>query len=403
MNILFFNRSFYPDTEATGQFLTELCEDLINYGHNVTVVSGKPYKLGDKKINLFIRLEKYKSIDIVRTGGTYFPKQILLFRLVNLSMYFILAFIGGFLTKNKPNVVVAQTDPPVLGLLGIFFSKWYKAKFIYYCQDIYPEVGIATGKLTNPFLNFLLKQINLLSFKMADRVISIGEDMKKVIISKKVNENKIVVIYNWADTSTLYPIPNSKNPYISKFKLPREFAIMYSGNIGLTQGLEKIVEVADYFKSEKKVKFIFVGEGAGKANLQKLVDKKDLSNVIFFPYEPKDKITYSLNVPDIHLIACEKGLAGILVPSKVYGILACGKPFVAWIDEDSEISAMAKKFSCGITIAPDDVKGMITTIQWSINHKDELLKMGENGVKAAVEFFDRKISTNKFNKMVVDL
>ncbi|MBI1857516.1 MAG: glycosyltransferase, partial [Candidatus Melainabacteria bacterium] len=200
MNILFFNRSFYPDLEATGQFLTELCEDLKKYGHNVTVIAGKSYHVKDKKKSFIVTHDEYKSISILRVLGTSFPKRFLLFRLINLGFYFLFAFIAGFCVKNKPDLVVAQTDPPVMGLLGYFFSKWYKAKFIYSYKDIYPEIGIVTGRLRNPLLNFLLDKINRFSCKNADKIICLGEDMKKIILVKNENPEKIEIVYDWADT-----------------------------------------------------------------------------------------------------------------------------------------------------------------------------------------------------------
>lgn len=397
MNLLFFNRSFYPSVEATGQFLTELCEDLSAFGHNVTVIAGRHEK------HFLIKRDKYKSIELIRAGGTNLPKEILLFRLINLGTYFLSAFVAGFLVRKKPDIVIAQTDPPVLGLLGIFFSRWYRAKFIYSCQDIYPEIGIITGKLTNPILTFLLKAINLFSFKKADKVICLGEDMKKIIVNKGISKDKVEIVHNWADTNVLKSVNLNENPFRLKHNLQNGFTLMYSGNIGLTQNLEKILEVAKYFKSKNNVKFLLVGDGANKNNLQKLALKAELLNVYFLSYQPKEELKYSLNAPDIHLITFQKGLAGIIVPSKIYGILACGKPFIAWIDEESEISIIARKFKCGIVVPPGDIKKMISTIEWSINNSNELVKMGENGRKASEKFFDRKISTRKFNNIVESL
>ena len=399
MNILFFNRSFYPDTEATGQFLTELCEDLVSYGHSVTVVAGRSYHVNDKGIFL-IKNETYKSISIIRAYGTTFPKRLLLFRLINLGTYFLMAFTSGFFVKKKPDIVIALTDPPVLGLLGIFFSKLYKAKFIYSCKDIYPEVGMITGRLKNPFLNFLLKKINEISFVVADKILCLGEDMKKKIVDKGISSEKISVIHDWADTKTLYPIPENENPLISKYKQPGQFLIMYSGNIGFTQGLEKVIDVAKHLKNNQNIKFAFVGEGANKSKLQDLVARQNLSNISFFPYESRNQILYSLNVADLHLITLEKGLGGIIVPSKVYGIMACGKPFVALVDKDSEVDLIANKFKCGMSIIPGDIEKTIGLIEWAINHKQELCKMGENGRKTGIQFFDRQICNNKFLNII---
>ena len=161
--------------------------------------------------------------------------------------------------------------------------------------------------------------------------------------------------------------------------------------------------MAEYFKNERNIEFVFVGDGASKERLQELVRESKISNVRFLPYQLKEGLNLSLCAADIHLITSRKGLAGLLVPSKVYGILACGRPFLAWIDKDSEISSIANNYKCGFIIPPGDVKGMIGYIDWVIKNPDELVKMGKNGRQAAVNYFDRKISTAKFNQMLENI
>ena len=402
MNILFFNRSFYPDTEATGQFLTELCEDLSKFGHNITVIAGRSYYKSNQKFFL-LKKEKYKSIEIIRACGTVFPKRFLILRIINLATYFLSAFVGGFTVKEKPNVIIALTDPPVLGLLGYFFSKWYKAKFVYSCKDIYPDIGIVTGKLKNPFINWLLKKINYFSFQSSAKVICLGEDMKKTIIKKGVNENKIEVIHDWADTDMLCPVPPSKNPFRIKHNMQNYFTLMYSGNIGLSQELDKLIDVAERLKENKKIRFFLIGEGADKKRLQKLVLDKILENVIFLPYQPYEELKYSLSASDIHMITLQKGLAGLVVPSKIYGVMACGKPFIALIDEESEIGNIVKQFNCGVVIPPGDIRNMIGAIKQVFDHPEMLVEMGVQGRKVAEKYFDREISSKKFESVISTL
>ncbi|MBI2996203.1 MAG: glycosyltransferase family 4 protein [Candidatus Melainabacteria bacterium] len=403
MNILFFNRTFSSNTDATGQFLLELCEDLVSYGNHVTVVTSSLSHLDAPLIRFYLKKENYKSIEVIRGYGTKLPKNILLFRLINLATYFILAFLGGLLVKKRPDIIVATTDPPLLGLLGIFFSKLYKAKFVYSCKDIYPEIGIITGKLKDPFLNFLLEKVNLLSFKSANKIVSLGEDMKKILIKKGIDEEKIAVMHDWADTKNLYPVLPENNPFRLKYNLQNFFTVMYSGNIGLTQALEKVIDVAVFLKDKNEIKFIFIGDGVNKASLQRKVSNLKLNNVIFLSYQSGEELKYSLSAPDIHLIPCLKGLTGVIVPSKIYGIISCGKPFIAWVDDESEISKIAKEYNCGIVVPPEDVNAMTCAIEWSQRHKERLCEMGQNGRETAIKYFDRKISTSKFNELLLKL
>ena len=404
MKVLIFNRSFYPDAEATGQFLTELCEDLTAYGHKISVIAGRSYHVRrGKKIRVFYQYEEYKSIKIFRALGTILPKRVLLFRIINLGTYFLSAFFCGFLLKEKPDVVIVQTDPPVLGLLGIFFAKWYGAKLIYSCKDIYPEVGIITGRLRSSYVNFLLEKINLITFKFADMIICLGEDMKKRIVGKGAQVDKIRIVTDWVDSKSIYPVLENENPFRKKYSFDGYFTVMYSGNIGLTQGLDKVIDLADYFKKDPKIKFILVGEGADKLNLQKRVAELKLTNMEFLPYQPREDLKYSLGAPSVHIITFMKGLAGVMVPCKIYGILGCARPFIAWIDEESSIYSIAQKFNCGITVPPGDMKKMIEVIEWAVNHSEELKEMGKNGYKAVLANYERKIVTARFNDCLAEI
>ena len=398
MEILFFNRSFYPDIEATGQLLTELCEELTKHGHNITVIAGKPYYHNQNNSFFFLRTEIYKDITIIRTGGTTLSKESLFKRIINLFFYFLFAFCGGFTLKKRPDIVISLTDPPVISLLGILFSKIYKAKFIYYCNDIYPDIGIITGKLKNPFLNFLLQKSNMLSFTLADKIICIGESMKKRIIQKGIREDKISVIHNWVDTEKIYEVKKEDNSFINEYKLENKFIVMYSGNLGLTQNLEELLKVVQYFQNRTDIKFLFIGEGAYKKRLMTFAQNSNLTNLDFLPYQPKEKLKFSLSAANIHLVPFQKGLTGVLVPSKIYGILACGKPFVAWVDKESEIYEIAHDFKCGITVPPGDIRNTVRAINWALTHRELLKEMGERGKKVVKKHFDKEISTNGFIK-----
>ena len=227
--------------------------------------------------------------------------------------------------------------------------------------------------------------------------------MKRKVISKGINAEKINVVYPWADTRKIVPISPENNVFRTENNLNNNFVVMYSGNIGLTQGLDKLIEAASRLKEKNNFKFLLVGDGAEKPNLEAQVSKLGLKNVQFLPYQPKEKLNNSLNSPDIHLITSQKGLAGIVVPSKIFGILACGKPFIAWVDEESEVSYIAKKFNCGIVVESGNINEMVRSLEWALNNKSELQKMGENGRRAAVEFFDRKIITKKFNDLIMEI
>ncbi len=243
MHIVFFNRSFYPDMSATGQLLTELCEGLVNqYGFHVTVVAGPAYypQTGEFKKHFPFSEEEYNGIKILRTYSTTLPKERTIYRFTNYVSYALCSFVGGLGIK-KPDIIVTLTDPPIIGLIGLFYARLHRAKFVFWCQDIFPEVAVLLENFRSSLLNRVLDKINRFLLHKADKVVAIGETMKRRLVEiKKVPEEKITVIHNWADCENIQPI-NGQNPFRSQHGLNGKFVIMHSGNIGLSQDMEKII------------------------------------------------------------------------------------------------------------------------------------------------------------------
>ncbi len=398
MRLLFFNRSFHPDVEATGQLLTELCQDLSN-DHEVTVVAGRPYNMEWFGSWLPVKCEWWGRVAILRAYNPRLNKRVFAGRVLNLLSYFCFSFLAGFLAR-RPEVVIVETDPPVLGLVGLFFARWYHAKFVFYLQDLYPDIGIALGKLKNPLLIRVLEACTQRILNGADRVVVLGDDMRKRVMAKGYRHpERIHVIPNWVDTTQIRP-PVGANLFRQQHQLDGHFVVMFSGNLGLSQGLERVIDVASEFAVDDRVRFVFVGEGAAKAGLMEQVRTRHLANALFLPYQPKESLSMSLSAADIHLVPLQRGVAGLIVPSKVYGIMAVGRPFLSAIEEDSHPAQIVREHQCGLRVAPDSPAELKRAIDWALNHPDELREMGQRGRAAVVKHFDRPISVGKFRTMI---
>ena len=398
MKLLFFNRSFHPDVEATGQLLSELCQDLSN-DHEVTVVAGRPYNMERFRSWLPIKRERWGRVTILRAYNPRLDKRVFAGRVLNLLSYFCFSFLAGFFAK-RPDVVIAETDPPVLGLVGLFFARLYRAKFVFYLQDLYPDIGIALGKLKNPLLIRALEMSTQRILNGADHVVVLGDDMRDRVVAKGYRHpERIQVIPNWVDARQIRPHTGT-NSFRQQHGLDGCFLVMFSGNMGLSQGLERVLEVASELAADDRVQFVFVGEGAAKANLMEHARTRHLTNTLFVPYQPKESLSMSLSAADIHLVPLQQGVAGLIVPSKVYGIMAVGRPFIAAIEEDSHPAQIIREHRCGVRVAPDSPAELKRALDWALNHPDELREMGERGREAVVKHFDRPISVGKFRSMI---
>jgi colanic acid biosynthesis glycosyl transferase WcaI len=403
MDLVFLNRCYWPDVEATGQLLTELCSDLAR-GHQVTVIAGQP-NFVDVASRRLIEREVHDGVNIIRVRNSRFSKKSLVGRILGLSGYLLLAAWSAF-TQRRPDVIVTETDPPVLGALGALLKAWHRCGLVYYLQDLYPEVGLTLGKLRPGPLAWFLRWATQFGLRHADRIVVLGEDMRRRVLDRGIPSEKIVIIPNWVDIGIVRPLCGA-NRLRKDWGLDACFVVMYSGNLGLSQNLEQILLAARELREEGErsggnppVHFLFVGEGAAKARLEARAAEWSLDNVSFRPYQPKEALSESLGVADVHLIPLQKGLAGCIVPSKLYGILAAGKPYIAAVDADSEVARITNEAKTGLVIQPDSAAELVAAVRWCLAHGDELATMGQTGRQVAAANFDRSIATADFERVV---
>lgn len=401
MRLLFFNRSFYPDVEATGQLLTELCQDLSG-NHDVVVIAGRGYNIAQFGSWLPIRREHLDRIQILRVYNPRLDKKKFLGRVANLFSYYCFGFMAGFFA-GRPDVVIVETDPPVLGLVGMFYARLYRAKFVFYIQDLYPDVGVTLRKLRNPWLIQMLEACTRWTLRSADRIVVLGEDMAARVRAKGCcDDSRIRVIPNWVDTAQLRA-KTAPNPFKDRNGLSGQFNVMFSGNLGLSQDLERVITVATNLKGRDDVRFVFIGEGAAKVGLVERGRRGGIRNLVFLPYQSKETLSESLSAADVHLVTLKRGVAGLIVPSKVYGIMAAGRPFIAAVEEDSHVGRIIRDHRCGLRIDPESEEQLQAAILWALENRKELETMGQHGREAAVRCFDRKVSVGKFQTMLEEL
>jgi len=366
-----------------------LCEDLSSE-HEVTFIAGPSYHVRTRGRG-FIRRETHGAISIIRTWGTRLPKRRLPLRFLNLGTYYMLAGLAALRVK-RPDIVIAETDPPLLGALGAMLKRRWNCRLVYNVRDLYPDIAIANGALKNRVLLGLLERANRISYRDADCVIVLGEDMRQRLLAKGVPPEKIALVPDWVDCRKIRPIQSS--PFRSQ--LGESFVVMYSGNLGLSQQLETVLDAAAHLRDDSRIKFLLVGDGARKAWLVERARKLGLTNIEFLPYRPKEELAESLSAADLHLVPLLPGAAGCIVPSKIYGILAAGRPFVAIMEESAEIARLARQNSIGFVVNPGDAEGLSRVIRESAGKRAELLAMGARARRLAEECFDRQVATRRF-------
>jgi glycosyltransferase involved in cell wall biosynthesis len=400
MRVCFFNRSYWPDQAATGQLLTELAQDLVcRHGWTTTVVAGRALHASQEARGSLrlISTESHAGVRILRANGTAFNRRRFAGRAANYLTYFASA-MAATSRLGPQDVVVSLTDPPILGLAALLAARRARARFVFLCEDIFPEVAALLEDFHNTAVNRTLDRINRYLLREADAVVALGERMKRRLIEEKgADPSRVHVIHNWADCHAITPGPKD-NAFARAHGLADRFVLMHSGNVGLSQNLDLLVEAAARLQSRDRLVIAVVGDGARRQTLQDEASRRGLANIRFFPYQPKELLHESFAAADAFLVSLKPGLEGYIVPSKLYGILASGRPFVAAVDPSCEAATIAFEHQCGTVAVPGDVDALVGAIATLYDDPAGARVMGENARRAAMRY-DRRAAVQKYHDL----
>ncbi|MBA7676758.1 hypothetical protein ES703_85003 [subsurface metagenome] len=318
-DLTFVVQYFYPEFFATAQLMTELAKDLVERGIKINVITGQPSYIGRKKAP---RKEVYKGIDIKRVSSTRFNKNKSLGRIINWTSFTFLAFFHLLFSKKRSKLFIVS-NPPFLFVVGWLLNIIRKQNYICLIHDLYPEIAVKLGILKKgSIISKIWEKANKSFFKKSQYIVVPSENMKFLIEEKIGKSNKVQLIYNWADGQFIKPMKKEENWFCKKHDLVNKLVILYSGNIGLFHSLEILIEAADELRDEKKIKFVFIGEGGKKKKLMRMVDLKKLDNILFLSYQDREVLPYSLTCADLSVVSLEKCLDCVAAPCKLYTSLS---------------------------------------------------------------------------------
>lgn len=307
------------------------------------------------------------------------------------------------LTK-KYDVAFIDSTPPIQGL-KMPLIKWIRRKpIIYNAQDIFPDSLVGTGLTKEGSLIWRIgRVVEKITYKYSDKIIVISEDFKKNLLAKGVPESKIEVVYNWVDETAVVDVPRSENKLFDKYELNRDkFYISYNGNIGLTQNMDMLMEVAKALEANEDIHFVLVGNGAYKDNLEQIIKDRNIKNVTLLPFQPYEDISHVFSLGDVSLVISKPGVGANSVPSKTWSIMSASRPVLANFDEN-ELKTIIETNNCGIFTKAGDKVAFADAIL-KLYHDHELCKdMGKNGRKFVEANLTKEIGTRKYYDIIVGL
>ncbi len=334
---------------------------------------------------LLFHREVYRGVEILRAHGTRWSNRSIIGRASNYLTYFCSATVAG-LYLDKPDVVIALTDPPIIGLSAHLAARRFDAPLMISFRDVFPEINQILKGVDSNLVNRILHEISRFLVRKSSRVIVLGDMMRQRLIEHKaVDPAKTVVIPDWVDCRAIVPRPK-RNPFSQAHGLTDDFVVMHSGNLGLSQGLETVIEAAARLQAFSKIRFVLIGEGVKKPALVAQAKAKRLSNVQFLPHQPKATLPDSFASADVFIVSLQRGLAGYIVPSKLYGILAAGRPYVAAVEPACEVGTITRQYHCGLHVEPGDASGLADAITTLYHHRALTQQLGRNARRAAIAF-----------------
>jgi glycosyltransferase involved in cell wall biosynthesis len=342
---IFINRYFFPDHSATSQLLSDLAFDLASRGQDIHVITGGQLYT-DPNASLLSE-EVIRGVKVHRVRTSRFGRARLWGRMLDyLTFYF--GATWRLLSSIRPgDVVVAKTDPPMMSVCAAWAAKIRKGVLINWVQDLFPEVAASLNVSSVRFIAPILKRFRNKSLKQGRSNVVLGGLMAKHLRDEGVPSDRIAVIENWADGEVIQPVPREDNPLLREWGLEGKFVLGYSGNMGHVHEFKTMIDAAELLKDEAGITFVFIGDGIARPWLEAEVAERGLTNIQFRPYQPADRLRWSLSVPDVHFVSLRPTLEGLIVPSKFYGIAAAGRPVIHVGNPDGEIARILEREQCG--------------------------------------------------------
>lgn len=380
MRILLLNQFFWPDASATSQLLTDLARGLAERGHDVYAVSADTsYAVPSGDSAPLVTMVRVKSSGF-RRGKVG--------RVLSYASFYAGA-VFHTLTAPRPDLVLTLTTPPLISLLGTINKGLRGSRHFIWEMDVYPDVAVDLNYFqAGGWMAGVTGVLADWSRRNADGIIALGECMKARLKARRIPDDRIFVADNWADSSSIVPLPR---PSAQDGRL----VLLYSGNLGLAHDLNTLTGAIDNLKFDPRFEFVFVGSGARRDELATFIVEHDLANVRLIPYVERESLGESLARGDIGLVTQREECCGSVVPSKVYGLLAAGRPILFIGPRNATPARIIERFRCGWQVDCGDVTGLTQLLRNLGESPAEVANAGKLARQALLENFDLPIGVER--------
>lgn len=405
MHIVLLNQAFHPDVAATAQMAKDLADHLVRRGHRVSAVAsrsiyGQSGAVLPKREHIEVPDAEGRTIEVRRVGASIFGKRGIAARAADFLLFYIRA---GWvvLTMPKADVVIGFTTPPFIALVGVAAKLLRRSRVIYWAMDLYPDVAVAHGLLKERSLSTrLFERVHRFILRHSDATVVLGRCMERRVLDKGAPPARVHLIPVWADCDELNPPARPDNPLRERWGLGDDFVVMYSGNLGLGHDAATICRAMDRLRDEPGVRFVFVGGGKRREEVERYIDEHGLTSAAYHDYQPREELAQSIGLADVHLISLSPEMEGLLVPSKLYGIMAAGRASIFIGPPGSEIARVLTETGCGLVVDPGDDEALAEAILSLAKDRAGNEAMGHTARAALQGRFDRLTSCSAWTDLI---
>ena len=294
-----------------------------------------------------------------------------------------MAVVAATATRMRPDAVMVMSPPLPLGVAGWLAATFRRAPFVFNIQDVFPDVAVELGAITNPKVIAAASALEKFLYRRAEAVTVLSEDLRDNVGGKLGTHRpeRVHVIPNFVDTVRIAP-SDRMNSYREQYGLGDRTVVLYAGNVGMSQSLDLLVEAARRFRGREDVVFVVNGGGSSKDAL--VESAAGLDNLKFVEMQPRERLPEVLAAGDLHVVPLKRGLARSSVPSKLYSILAAGRPVLASVDAGTEVATTIERAAAGVSVPPEDPDAFCAALAELLDDPDRRTAMGDSG-RAFVE------------------
>lgn len=399
--LLFINQYYWPDHASTAQHLTDLAESLAAEGHECHVLCGQgSYGAGGARPP---RVEVHNGVHIHRVPATSLGRRSTLTRMVDYLSFYARA-LWTALCLPRFDAVVTLTTPPIIGLIGSLLRRVKASQHVYWSMDLHPDASLALGRMSikHPVVA-ALAWLSDSVYRQADRVVALGPYMADRLARKRVRPERLIQVPVWSRRDEVYPLPRDGHPLRESLGLADKFVAMYSGNLGLAHAFEEFLEAARRLRERPEIVFLYIGHGPRLREVRDVQAAEGLENIRFLEFFPRDQLHASLSLADAHLISLRREMTGIVVPGKLYGAMASGRPAVFVGPEHCESADTIRRADCGMTLRQGDVDGLVDALLRLAKSPALVQQMGARGRAAFLASYEKNLCCRHWNQLIAEL